>query len=344
MDSDEALAAKFAALLPHLNERQRRLVLGAEARALGRGGVKAVARAAGASAMTVSRGMAELRNGSSLPGRARRPGGGRKPVAATDPGAAAALLSLIESDEAAPLLWTTRSTRQLARALADAGHSLSAPTIAKLLRDQGFSLLGNAKAIDGGLLADRDVQFRHACAQAADHLGSRDPVIALGIAKTMLPGTEAEGRWENAEADQHTAGLAVATIRAWWHRSDRRGTRLLIVADAGGATAYRTDRWAVELSALADDTGLPLTVCHLPPGTSRWSGVEGRINARLHVYSPGQTSRHEVVVSAVGADIPADGLPAEVPSTDRWPLGGRRVVMRHESDGAWNYGVVPRSH
>ena len=83
---DEVLAAKFAVLLPQLDERQRRLLLGAEARALGRGGIARVAAAAGVSAPTVTRGLAEVRVGATGDGRVRKPGGGRKPLTQTDPG------------------------------------------------------------------------------------------------------------------------------------------------------------------------------------------------------------------------------------------------------------------
>ena len=79
------MAAKFAAVLPHLDERQRRLVMGAEARVLGHGGIKLVARAAGVSAVTVSKGVAELEAGEEPLGRIRRKGGGRKPVTEADP-------------------------------------------------------------------------------------------------------------------------------------------------------------------------------------------------------------------------------------------------------------------
>ena len=96
MDAEESLAAKFAALFPHLDERQRRLVMAAEARVLGHGGIKVVAAAADVSAVTVSRGVAELEGGGEPLGRARRPGGGRKRVAGTDPGLKDALLALVD--------------------------------------------------------------------------------------------------------------------------------------------------------------------------------------------------------------------------------------------------------
>ena len=153
VDAEESLAAKFAALFPHLDERQRRLVMGAEARVLGHGGIKVVAAAADVSAVTVSRGVAELEGGGEPLGRARRPGGGRKRVAGTDPGLKDALLALVDpesrGDPESPLRWTTKSTRHLAAALTAAGHPVSAPTVAALLKEESFSLQGNVKTLEG---------------------------------------------------------------------------------------------------------------------------------------------------------------------------------------------------
>ena len=98
VDTDvvESLRAKFEAVLPHLDERQQRLVLAAEARALGHGGIAAVAQASGASRSRISQGVAELEAGEAPLGRVRREGGGRKPLTATDPALLAALLALVE--------------------------------------------------------------------------------------------------------------------------------------------------------------------------------------------------------------------------------------------------------
>ena len=149
VQSEKLLAAKFAAVLPHLDERQRRLVLGAEARSLGHGGIKAVAAAAGTSAVTVSKGVAELESGDEPLGRTRRPGGGRKPVTDTDPGVTAALLALVEptsrGDPESPLRWTTKSVRRLAEAMSAAGHKVSPPTVAKLLKAEGFQPAGQCQ-------------------------------------------------------------------------------------------------------------------------------------------------------------------------------------------------------
>ncbi|MEV2225641.1 ISAzo13 family transposase, partial [Nocardia vinacea] len=110
--TEQCLVAKFEALLPHLDERQRRLVLAAEARMLGRGGGRLVARAAGVREATVSAGVAELEAGEPPLGRVRRAGGGRKRVADVDAGLRPALLSLVEPDQrgdpTSPLRWTTK--------------------------------------------------------------------------------------------------------------------------------------------------------------------------------------------------------------------------------------------
>src|SRR5258707_8047397 len=114
----EVLAAKFGAIFPDLDERQRRLLMGAEARALGHGGIRLVARAAGVGEATVSLGVDELDAGAEPLGRARRPGAGRKRGADLDPGLRPALLALVEPDERgdpmSPLRWTTKSTRRRA--------------------------------------------------------------------------------------------------------------------------------------------------------------------------------------------------------------------------------------
>src|SRR5579872_4091646 len=154
------LAAKFAAVFPHLDERQRRLLMGAEARALGHGGIRLVASAAGVREATVSLGVSELEAGGGPLGRVRRPGGGRKRSAGLDPGLVPALLALVEPEErgdpVSPLRWTVKSTRVLAGELTRQGHAVSAETVGKLLHREGFSLQGNAKTIEGKQHPDRD--------------------------------------------------------------------------------------------------------------------------------------------------------------------------------------------
>lgn len=182
-DVVESLRAKFDAVLPHLDERAQRLVLGAEARSLGHGGIAAVARASGASRSRVGDGVAELEAGEEPLHRVRRAGGGRKPITQTDPGLLEALLGLVEptrrGDPESALSWTTLSTRRLAAELTAAGHPVSQETVAKLLRAQGFSLQGNAKTVEGGQHPDRDAQFGYLNDRVAEHRGAGEPVISV---------------------------------------------------------------------------------------------------------------------------------------------------------------------
>ena len=186
------LAGLFASVLPHLDERQRRLVMGAQARLLGHGGIKAVAEAAGVSSVTVSKGVAELESGEAPLGRTRRRGGGRKPLTVVDPGLLSALLGLVEpqerGDPESPLRWTTKSTRTLAAELTRAGHSVSAWTVSNLLHEAGFSLQANSKQVEGARHVDRDAQFTYLNAQAADHLAAGCPVISVDTKKKELVG------------------------------------------------------------------------------------------------------------------------------------------------------------
>lgn len=141
------LAEVFAALRPHLNERQRRLVLGAAARALRRGGIRAVAGMTGAATSTVSRGMRELGSGTQPSGRVRTAGAGRPRLRDGDPGLVDALMALVEpeqrGDPESPLRWTTTSTRNLAAELTRQGHRVGPDTVAALLEAGGVLAAGH---------------------------------------------------------------------------------------------------------------------------------------------------------------------------------------------------------
>jgi transposase len=204
------LAAKFGAIFPHLDERQRRLLMGAEARSLGHGGIRVVARAAGVREATVSLGVDELEAGDEPLGRARRPGGGRKRAADLDPGLRPALLALVEPDERgdpmSPLRWTTKSTHKLAGELTRQGHRVSADTVGDLLREEGFSLQGNAKTIEGQRHPDRDAQFRYISEQVKEHQGTADPVVSVDTKKKELV-----GEFKNAGREWRPKGQPAAT-------------------------------------------------------------------------------------------------------------------------------------
>ena len=253
------MGPQLEVVLPELDEKSRRLVLAAVARAAGDGGITAVAKVAGASWQTVADGVAELESGQVAPaGRVRRPGAGRKKLAETDPGLVPALLALVEDssrgDPESPLVWTTKSTKNLSGELGKQGHRCSPQTAWRLLHEQGFSTQANAKVTEGRRHPDRDAQFRYIAAQAQEHLAAGQPVISVDAKKKEQVGEHAQaGReWRpqgdpvkvrdhsfddgqgghaipygiydvaantgfvNVGTDHNTAAFAVESIRRWW--------------------------------------------------------------------------------------------------------------------------------
>jgi hypothetical protein len=178
---------KLRELLPHLDERAQRLVLGAEARALGHGGIGIVAEAAGVSRGRVSRGADEVAAGTRQPGRVRRPGAGRKRVIEVDAGLAPALMELVEpgerGDPMSPLRWTTKSLRHLADQLTRAGHRVGRDTVADLLHANGFSLQGASRTLEGIRHPDRDGQFWYISELVAAFQRAGQPVVSVDAKK-----------------------------------------------------------------------------------------------------------------------------------------------------------------
>ena len=394
----EMLAAKFEVIFPHLDERQRRLLMGAEARSLGHGGIRLVARAAGVREATVALGAAELDSGAEPLGRARRPGGGRKRAADLDPGLRPALLALVEpqerGDPMSPLRWTTKSTRKLAAELTAQGHKVSADTVGDLLRAEGFSLQGNAKAVEGKQHPDRDAQFRYISGQVREYQAARDPVVSVDAKKKELVGEfknggrewrpkgeparvsthdfpdrelgkaipygvydlAANAGWVNVGTDHDTAAFAVESIRRWWKATGSSdyplARRLLITADAGGSNGYRTRAWKTELAALAAETGLEITVCHFPPGTSKWNKIEHRLFSAITMNWRGRPlTSHEVIVNSIAATTTGTGLTVRAElDPGSYPTGteisdaqmAAVPLARHRFHGDWNYTIHPR--
>ena len=164
VDTIESLRLKYVELLDDLDEQGRRRWAAVEARALGWGGITAVASATGLSDRTIRTAVKELDDPKPLPGhRQRRIGGGRKPYSATQPGLQDALDQLIEptarSSPTNPLRWTIKSTRRLADALQKQGYEVSATSVRRMLAELGYSLQSNRKTREGRQHPDRDGQF-----------------------------------------------------------------------------------------------------------------------------------------------------------------------------------------
>jgi hypothetical protein len=395
--ADEDVARRFEAVRPHLDERSRRLVLGAEALALGRGGIKRVAEVTGSHPDTVARGLREVQSAGLGDGRVRRPGAGRRSVIETDPALLPALEALVapttRGDPMSPLKWTTTSTRHLADQLNAQGHQVSFSTVATLLaRELGYSLQANTKTIEGKQHPDRDAQFRYINTQAQAHLQRSWPVISVDTKKKEIVGpfknggrewrprgqpqsvnvhdfadkelgkavpygvydVAADSGWVTVGTDHDTAQFAVETIRRWWNTTGRDAypdaEQLLICADGGGSNGYRTRLWKTELAALAAETGLTISVSHLPPGTSKWNKIEHRLFSHISMNWRGRPlTSHEVIVETIAATTTRTGLTVHAElDTGTYPKGIRipdqemkalenSRLQRHEFHGEWNY-------
>lgn len=190
----DKLKQKFAALLPALNERGRRLAAAAEARALGYGGVAKVARASGVSTSTIWRGLREFKKrGRRMDAsKVRRPGGGRKSLVSAKPRMAADLDSLVEpatrGDPESPLRWTCKSLRELAKQLQAMGHAISYVTVGALLHQAGYSLQANQKAKEGKQHPDRNAQFEYIYAEIRRQQSAGQPAISVDTKKKELVG------------------------------------------------------------------------------------------------------------------------------------------------------------
>ena len=400
--SDDAMARKFEVMLPLLDERQRRIYLGSEAMALGRGGVSRVSAAAGVSRDVVGRGVREIGSGEAGPSPdapARRPGAGRRSVEESQPGVREALEALVRDstygDPQGPLLWTSKSLRRLAAELASEGFRVGYRKVGYMLKDMGYSLQANRKTGRvGDRHPDRDAQFRHINERARLFLEGGLPVVSVDCKKKELVGGFANGGREWApkgspvEVLDHdfplpglgkaapygvydvganegfvsvgvsadTAQFAVASVRGWWMEMGRerypQAPALLVTADGGGSNGSRNRLWKTELQALADETGLSISVCHLPPGTSKWNKVEHRMFSQISKNWRGRPLETlEVVVSLIASTSTSTGLTVRCRLDESEYPKGIKVsdeeleavnLKGDEFHPNWNYTIAPR--
>ena len=402
------LAGKYAELRPHLDERGWRLYLGSEARAYAAGegcglaaAVAVVAEAAGVSRATVMAGAGELAEGAEpMPGRARRPGAGRRKLEEGDPGLRAALRDLLEAstrgDPMVAVTWTTLSLQEIVRQMAARGHRCEKDALARMMREDGYSLQGNSRVIEGRQHPDRDAQFRHINAMVAAFRAAGDPVVSVDAKKKEQPGPYwRPGRSWRRKGDpvrvrDHdfpdaalgkitpygvcgitantgfvsvgtsggTAAFAVSALRLWRREQGAARypgvRRLLVTCDAGGSNGYRCRLWKDQLARLAAETGLEITVCHFPPGTSKWNKTGHRLFCHItRTWRARPLMRAEDAVAGIAATTTCQGLKvtavldgAACPngvkiSDERMKYLQERIVDRQGTRGEWNYTVRP---
>jgi hypothetical protein len=370
-----------------------------EALQFGYGGIEAVQRATGVAGSTIRRGIAELMALDTLSppvGRQRQAGGGRKKVEDKDPELLPSLRRLLEpatrGDPESPLLWTSKSAPQLAAALATMGHRVSPDTVLRLLHDQGFTLQGTRKSLEGADHPDRDAQFLLLADQIQGFMEVGSPVISVDTKKKELVGEYGNGGrdwhpkgdgpdvltydfpngkpkavpygvydvarnvgWVSVGVSGDTAEFSTATIGRWWKFMGKAAypdaKALLITADCGGSNGYRLKLWRLELQRLADETGLGITVAHLPPGTSKWNKIEHRMFSHISMNWRGRPLvSYEAIVQLIGNTTSRRGLTIRCELDQGEYKLGRKVsdeeleavnIERYEFHGEWNYTIWP---
>jgi hypothetical protein len=346
--NESAIRQRYEALAPVLDEQSRRRFAAAEAASAGHGGVSAVMRATGIARSTIGRGLAELRAGKMPDGeRTRRPGGGRKPMSETD----ASLLDY--------RLQANRKTREGSHNPdRDAQfHYLNDRVKEALARGEpAISIDTKKKELVGDFKnAGREWRPKGSPEEVRVHdfvipeLGRAVPYGVYDIA--------GNAGWVSVGIDHDTAAFAANAIRSWWRLMGRarypNATSLLITADGGGSNGSRVRLWKIELQRLVDELGIPITVCHLPPGTSKWNKIEHRLFSFITGNWRGKPLvSHQVIVQLIAATTTSTGLKVRCELDQNTYPAGIKVsdaemdavnLTRHDFHGEWNYTVTPKA-
>ena len=295
-------------------------------------------------------------------------------------------------DPDSPLRWTCKSVRNLADELRAEGHKVSHVLVAELLHEQKYSLQANRKTKEGSSHPDRNAQFEYINAKATEFLKSGQPAISVDTKKKEQVGDYKNGGrewrpkgqpepvqvhdfakqkdapygvydlgqnagWVSVGTDHDTSAFAVESIRRWWKMMGQEtypgACQLLITADSGGSNGSRVRLWKLELQKLADETGLEISVCHFPPGTSKWNKIEHRLFSFITKNWRGKPLvSHEVIVNLIAATTTRTGLRVQSQlDTGKYPKGvkvGKQefaaIQLRTDTfHGEWNYTILPRS-
>jgi transposase len=397
------VADKFDNLRSLMNEKLKRHWAACEAMALGRGGISTVSEATGMSPTTIRKGIREIEQ--EYPelaeqaggGRVRRPGGGRYRLTEHDPTLEETLQKLVDpatrGDPMSPLLWTSKSTRNLAKELQQSGYQVSYRTVARMLMDLGFSLQANARTREGKQHPDRDGQFQYINKKVRSFQRRGLPVISVDAKKREIIGNFANrGRewqpkgkpekvrthnfadkdlgvaipygvydqtqnngWVSIGIDHNTAAFATATIREWWYRMGAAtypsAAELLMTADAGGSNGVRCRLWKKGLQDLANELSLKLTVCHFPPGTSKWNKIEHRMFCHITENWRGRPLiSRAFIINLIGNTTTDAGLTVNAElDKNSYPKGIKVSdeemttinIKKHKFHGDWNYTIAP---
>ena len=394
---------KIKMMLPLLNEKQRRIYLASEAIAMGRGGITEVSRVSGISRSVITAGIKDIRECNadvlSIEAPIRRKGAGRKPITETQPGIKTALEKLVSDstfgDPMSPLLWTTKSLRNLADELVSEGFQIGYRKVGYLLEEMGYSLQKNQKMNQvGEEHPDRNAQFNHINEKVKTFGAAEYPVISIDCKKKELVGNfqnvgqeyapkkhpvkvsdhdfplpelgkaapygiydiSANEGYVSVGISADTAQFAVASIRNWWYSMGieryPNAPKLLITADGGGSNGSRNRLWKKELQNLANETGLEISVCHFPPGTSKWNKIEHRMFSQISKNWRGRPLESlMVIVNLIAATTTKNGLTIQCQlDLNQYPRGIKISddelasinIVGDVFHPNWNYTISPQ--
>jgi hypothetical protein len=290
--------------------------------------------------------------------------------------------------------WLNCRLRDIQTRLAAAGHGVSLPVIARLLRAADYHLCANRKQREGTAHPDRNAQFDQIATQRAAHLESGQPVLSIDTKKKELIGDfknagrtwgtrpevvnvhdfphDALGRavpyglydltrnvgWVVVGESGDTPAFAVDCLDAWCAcelpRCYPQARRLRLVADGGGSNSARSRVWKAQLQEqIADRYGLEVTVCHYPPGASKWNPIEHRLFSEISKTWAGCPLRTwERMLELIGQTRTDTGLRVEAHRNPQiYPTGvkvsdeemGQLNIVHHGVCPQWNYTIRPRA-
>ena len=392
------LRKKLSGILFLLNEKQRRLLVGAEAESIGYGGIKILSGVTGMDCKTVRRGVEELKQikkRKNQLGRIRIKGGGRKKISDQKPEIIKIIENLIEpdtrGDPESPLRWTCKSVRNIEDYLQENGYNISYKTVSSILHDLEYSLQGNRKTKEGKDHPDRDAQFKYINKIVKNYLRMKDPVISVDTKKKELLGNyknagkewkykgcpdEVNGHdfpdpkvpkavpygvydivnnsgWVNVGMSADTAEFAVESIQYWWRHIGKKryskSNKILICADAGGSNSYRSRLWKVKLQELCNDEKIQVSVCHFPPGTSKWNKIEHRLFSFISTNWRGKPLlTYQTIINLISSTKTKKGLTVMARLNKKTYKKGIKIskiemqklnIHKDRFHGEWNYTI-----
>lgn len=291
------------------------------------------------------------------------------------------------------LKWTRKTTEKIAQQLKLVGIEVSSKTVGRILKELGYSLRVNHKKISSGDGVDRNEQFEYIAAIRKQHSEMAVPIISVDTKKKELVGNfkNAGVAWNKqpvsvndhdfrSQADgiaipygiydvnanlgsvfvgtsYDTSEFAVSSIEKWWRYNGRNhypsAKQLLILADGGGSNGSRSRSWKYELQKLCDRHKIEITVCHYPPGASKWNPIEHRLFSEISKNWQGRPlDSYSAIKNYISTTSTKTGLKVKAYISPKKYKKGLKIsdhqmrivnIEKHDTFPKWNYTIIPKS-